>query len=106
MYSQYNYKPIANATCAASSVQVATHRLPTQLALEPNTRFQVSNVQQKLKPEHLLEDAAPGGFPDEICLTSADVEVAQAVPKDLMLKLGRQQINDDPSALLGALLRR
>ena len=72
----------------------------------PNTRFQVSNVQRKLKPEHLLEDAAPGGFPDEICLTSADAEVAQAVPKELMLKLGRQQINDAPSALLGALLRR
>ena len=67
----------------------------------PNTRFQVARVVQKLMPEHLVPNAAPGGYPDDVLLVSPDQEVALAVPKELLLRLGRQEVGSGDAAVLG-----
>ena len=67
---------------------------------QPNTRFQVHTVVQRLCPEHLLADSEPGGFPDDVWLVPPSEEVAQAVPKELQLHLGRQEV-DIEAPLLG-----
>ena len=69
-----------------------------EVLFPPLRRFEVTNVQKKLMPQHLQAGVGPGGFPDEVHLVAPGA-LAEAVPRELKLRPGLEVIDFDAPPL-------
>jgi serine/threonine protein kinase len=72
-----------------------------EVLFAPGTSFRVVDAVKKLLPEHLLEGASPGGFPDDVRLECPPANVPESIPQDLILNPDKCSVNFADSATLG-----